>query len=64
MRSLTSDLLLTARDLCAGARDLIQALAILVIVRPESDRVQLAELSIGDRNVMLLRLRQMRVGPG
>lgn len=63
MRPLTGDLLLTAWDRCAGEDDLNRALTMLAIALPETGREQLAELSIGERNVLLLRLRELSFGP-
>jgi hypothetical protein len=63
MRALTGDLLLTAWDRCASEHELNRALTMLSIALPESDREQLAELPIGERNVLLLRLHAMSFGP-
>lgn len=63
MQPLTGDLLLTAWDRCAGEHDLNRAVTMLALASPESGREQLAELSIGERNVLLLRLHQMSFGP-
>jgi hypothetical protein len=63
MRTFTGDLLLTAWDRCAGEHDLNRALTMLAIALPESGREQLAELSISERNVLLLRLHEMSFGP-
>ena len=63
MRALAGDLLLTAWDRCAREHDLNRALIMLSIALPQSSCEELAELSIGERNVLLLRLHQMSFGP-
>lgn len=63
MRALAGDLLLTAWDRCAREHDLNRALIMLSIALPQSSCEHLAELSIGERNVLLLRLHEMSFGP-
>jgi hypothetical protein len=63
MRALAGDLLLTAWDRCMTEHDLNKALTMLAIALPERRREQLAELSIGERNLLLLRLHERSFGP-
>jgi hypothetical protein len=63
MRALTGELLLTAWDQGAGKSALARGLLLLSLALPEADRQQLAQLSIADRNLRLLRLRELTFGP-
>jgi hypothetical protein len=63
MRALTGDLLLTAWDRCTSEHDLNRAVTMLAIALSGSSREQMAELSLGERNVLLLRLHEMSFGP-
>ncbi len=62
MHALKGNLLLTAWDRCTTEHDLDRALTMLSLALPNSDRVQLAELSIAERNLLLLRLREISFG--
>jgi len=63
MRALTGELLLSAWDRCDAEHDVDRALTLLELSTPELDREQLAELSIAERNALLLRLRAITFGP-
>ena len=63
MRALTGELLLTACDEGAEEHDLNRGLTLLSLALPETNRQQLARLAIAERNVLLLRLRELSFGP-
>jgi hypothetical protein len=63
MRALTGELLLAAWDAGTAEHDLERALTMLSLALPESSREQLVQLPIAERNVLLLRLREMSFGP-
>lgn len=63
MRALSGELLLSAWERGEVEHDVDRALTLLELSTPELDREQLAELSIADRNALLLRLRAITFGP-
>lgn len=63
MRALTGELLLKAWDESANEHDLNRALILLSLTMPESNRQQLARLAIAERNLLLLRVRELSFGP-
>jgi hypothetical protein len=63
MRALAGELLLTASDRGVGEDDLNRGLTLLSLALPGSDRRQLAKLTLAQRNVLLLRLRELSFGP-
>jgi hypothetical protein len=62
MRALTGELLLAAWDEGTDQHPLTRGLILLSLALPESNRKQLAELTIAERNVLLLRLRELSFG--
>jgi hypothetical protein len=63
MRALTGELLLTACDEGTDQHDLNRGLILLSLAQPERTREQLARLAIAERNILLLRLRELSFGP-
>jgi hypothetical protein len=63
MRALAGELLLEAFDQGRAEHDLQRALTLLSLALPESGRRELAEASIAERNLQLLRLREISFGP-
>lgn len=63
MRALTGELLLAAVEEGAHEHDLDRALTLLALALPSSERADLAELAIVERNLLLLRLRELSFGP-
>jgi hypothetical protein len=62
MRALTGELLLTACEEAAEEHDLNRSLVLLSHAIPKSNRRELARLSIAERNLLLLRLRELSFG--
>ncbi len=62
MRALTGELLLAAWDKGTDQHPLTRGLILLSLALPESNRQQLAELSLAERNLLLLRLRELSFG--
>jgi hypothetical protein len=63
MRALTGELLLSAWDRGTAEHDIDRALTMLAFAMPETGREQLGELSIAERNMLLLQLRAITFGP-
>jgi len=63
VRALTGELLLTAWDQGTEKHALARGLILLSVALPESNVQQLAQLSLADRNLLLLRLRELSFGP-
>jgi hypothetical protein len=63
MRALTGELLLSAWDRGTAEHDINRALTMLAFAMPETSREELAELSIAERNALLLQLRAITFGP-
>ncbi len=63
MRPLTGELLLEAWERGAPQSDSNRALTMLALACPETPSEQLATLGIPERNLQLLRLRQLSFGP-
>lgn len=63
MRALTGELLLKAWDEGTGKSALARGVILLSLALPESNRQQIAQLSIAERNLLLLRLRELSFGP-
>ena len=63
MRALTGELLLRARDEGKGKHALACGLILLSLAMAESDLEKLAELSLAERNLLLLRLHLHTFGP-
>ena len=63
MRALTGELLLRAWDAGTTEHSLDRALTLLSLGMPEGGRQRFAELSIAERNRLLLQLRAMTFGP-
>ncbi len=63
MRGLTGELLLKAWETGATEHSLDRALTMLSLGLPEGERKKLAELSIADRDRLLLQLRAATFGP-
>jgi hypothetical protein len=62
MRALTGELLLDAWDEGKDQHPLTRGLILLSLALPESNRQQLAELTIAERNLLLLHLRELSFG--
>jgi len=62
MRALTGELLLAAWDEGTDQHPLTRGLILLSLALPESNRQQLSELTIAERNLLLLRLRELSFG--
>lgn len=62
MRALTGELLMAAFDEGADQHSLTRGLILLSLALPECNRQQLAELTIAERNLLLLRLRWLSFG--
>jgi hypothetical protein len=63
MRALTGELLLTAWDRGFRRHPVHQGLAMLALALPELGAEQIAELSLGDNNLLLLQLHAISFGP-
>jgi hypothetical protein len=63
MQALCGERLLAVWDRAQGEHELDRALTLLAAALPEIERTQLAELTIAERNYLLLRLRQLTFGP-
>lgn len=63
MRPLTGELLLKAYEQGAPEHDVNRALMMLSLALPEANRQQLAALAVAERNLLLLRLRELSFGP-
>ena len=63
MRALTGELLLKAWDAGVSEHNLDRALTMLCLGLPGSERERFAEISIADRNRLLLQLRAVTFGP-
>jgi hypothetical protein len=63
MRRLDGELLLAAFDKGAEQDDLDRGLTLLALALPESSREQFATLPLAERNLLLLRLRELSFGP-
>jgi hypothetical protein len=64
MRMLSASHLLTVWEHAAHDGPMRQALALLAAACPEREAAALADLSIGQRDALLLRLREATFGPG
>jgi hypothetical protein len=62
MRALTGELLLAAWEQSMPENHLNRALTMLAVAMPESSRSQLAEMSVAERNLALLRLHELSFG--
>jgi hypothetical protein len=62
MRALTGELLLAAWEEGTDQHPLTRGLVLLSLALPESNRQQLAALSLAERNLLLLRLRELSFG--
>lgn len=63
MRALTGELLLAAWDEGTDKHALARSLILLALALPESDWKQLAQLTIAERNLLLLRMHHLSFGP-
>jgi hypothetical protein len=63
MRALTGELLLTAWDRGARRHPVYQGLVMIALALPEVDFEQIADLSLGETNRLLLELHALSFGP-
>ncbi|HUX88706.1 MAG TPA: phage baseplate protein [Chloroflexota bacterium] len=63
MAGLTSTDVLRAWEMASGQKSIEQALILLAIGRPDLGREQIVALSIGQRDALLLSLREQTFGP-